>query len=414
MKSRKKLLVWVVMAVLVFAGLAIAACSSSTPGTSPSVSDDTQAAAIEKPTPNDLGVITASMWKDTYPDIYASYEENLNNTSRVSYIEEDPYIVTLYNGIGFSKDYSSAIGHLYTLQDVGNTERPHKLANCLTCKSPEMTALVNGDASTYAQPFEDVYTKIKEPVSCYNCHENTGDQLVITHQYLADALGADASKVDPKTAACGQCHNEYYFNGETKATTLPWKGLAQMTPDAILTNYNALGFVDYTNGISGADMIKVQHPEFETVLGAGNKMQGMGNLTCADCHMGLTTNSAGTEYVSHNWISPLKNTALLENNCNNCHTDLASEVAAIQKTVTNREAAVGAKLEDLTNRIGAAAADGSKREDELTALRSTVRDAQFYWDFVYVENSEGAHNSTLSKQLLDKAEELADQALASF
>ena len=35
-----------------------------------------------------------------------------------------------------------------------------------------------------------------------------------------------------------------------------------------------------------------------------------------------------------------------------------------------------------------------------------------YWDFVYVENAEGAHNSKLSNYCLDKAEDLAKQALA--
>ena len=35
-------------------------------------------------------------------------------------------------------------------------------------------------------------------------------------------------------------------------------------------------------------------------------------------------------------------------------------------------------------------------------------------DFVYVENSEGAHNSSLAKNCLDKSEKLVDEAMGLF
>jgi nitrite reductase (cytochrome c-552) len=410
MRKHKKLTL-VSAAVLMCVGLLVlAACLPAGGGSGEDSGNSTE---VVMPSPNAMGVVTADDWKDVYPNEYATYKMNADNTARVSYIEEDPFITTLYNGMGFAKDYSSAIGHPYTLQDVGATERAHPLANCLTCKSPEMTALVNSEGDTvYAKEFEEVYAMLNEPVSCYNCHENTGDQLVVTHRYLSDALADDKDLVPLEDQVCGQCHNEYFFNGETKATTLPWSGLSQMNPDSILAFYNEMGFKDFENGVSLAPMIKVQHPEFETVLGEGNKMQGMGSYTCADCHMGTAKAEDGSEYASHNWQSPLKNATLLET-CNSCH-DTAAQVKAIQDETKAREVAIGTKLEALHNRIAAAAADGSKSEEELTGLRLEVRDAQFYWDFVYVENSEGAHNSSLTKQLLDKAERLADAALAKF
>ena len=57
---------------------------------------------------------------------------------------------------------------------------------------------------------------------------------------------------------------------------------------------------------------------------------------------------------------------------------------------------------------------GSKQapSDELAALWKLQRNAQFYWDFVMVENSEGAHNPDLTFETLDKAEAAADQALS--
>ena len=53
-------------------------------------------------------------------------------------------------------------------------------------------------------------------------------------------------------------------------------------------------------------------------------------------------------------------------------------------------------------------------EEQLDEIRLLHRNGQWYWDFVFVENSEGAHNSTLSRYCLDKAEDLAGQALSYF
>ena len=62
--------------------------------------------------------------------------------------------------------------------------------------------------------------------------------------------------------------------------------------------------------------------------------------------------------------------------------------------------------------LAAAIQSGSLADDVIEQIKKLDRDAQFYWDFVYVENAVGAHNSALSRQCLDKAEQLADQALA--
>ena len=58
--------------------------------------------------------------------------------------------------------------------------------------------------------------------------------------------------------------------------------------------------------------------------------------------------------------------------------------------------------------------DGLYTEEELAAIRALARDAQFYWDFVFVENAEGAHNPKLTNYCLDQAEDLCNQAMAMF
>ena len=126
------------------------------------------------------------------------------------------------------------------------------MANCLSCKTPQMNALISsGEEGVYSLPFDDVLELCEEPVGCYTCHENTGNELVVTNTFLTDALGEDAADVAPANQVCGQCHNEYYFDPQTKATTLPYTSLETMTPDAILAYYNEIGFSDYTDPQTG-------------------------------------------------------------------------------------------------------------------------------------------------------------------
>lgn len=69
------------------------------------------------------------------PVIVASWGDNSKNNYMTSYLEENPYLVNLYEGYGFAIDYVSAQGHKYCLEDVAATYCPHPKANCLTCKS---------------------------------------------------------------------------------------------------------------------------------------------------------------------------------------------------------------------------------------------------------------------------------------
>ena len=365
-----------------------------------------------------ITVMSAEDWAEEYPEIYASYMANNDNTEIHDYTADYPMIPIIYEGMAFSKFYGSARGHTYTVEDVSSTGRPHALANCFSCKTPDFTAMVNemGDAA-YTLAFEDVLAEVNESISCYNCHANTGDELVVTHTYLSDAMGDDLQSVAPETLSCGQCHVEYYFAPGTKATTLPYQDLDTMTPDAILDYYNRTivdgqSFADYTNPRTGVRQIKVQHPEFETYMGEGSVHKD--TFTCADCHMGEATAADGTTYISHTWTSPLDNQALLEGTCAECHTDLTGEVRAIQEETERRTYAVGYLLEGLTEKLVRAIESGEYTEEELNAIRAVARDAQFYWDFVFVENSEGAHNSALNSECLDKAEALANEAMGMF
>ena len=365
-------------------------------------------------------LLHAADWEKEYPEIYASWQKNQENDEIEDYLQSYPQLVTLYEPYGFSKSYGSARGHFYDVDDILETGRPHKLAQCWTCKTPDFTHLVNETGpEAYKLDFEEVRELVSEGVSCYTCHANTPGDITVTHTYVIDALGDDWNKVAAADLACGQCHVEYFFYPETGVTTLPRTSLESMHPDAILDYYNnvlvdenGLGFADYTNPRTGVRQIKVQHPEFETYLGKGT-IHG-GTYTCADCHMGMVVGEKGKAYPNHYLTSPLENQALIDAECSSCHADLVAEVKAVQKEVDERTTDISDTLVELTEKLALAVESGNYTEEQLDAIRAVARDAQFYWDFVFVENSEGAHNPSLTKECLDKAESLAQEAFELF
>ena len=352
------------------------------------------------------------------PSVLASYEANAENSYTVDYLEEDPYLVNIYEGYGFAKDYSSARGHAYVLEDVNNTERPHALANCLTCKTADFTKLVNElGEDAYSMEFEKVFPDVHENVGCYSCHEEkvADGTLVLTHDYTAAAIGDEmGDTIAPAIAVCGQCHTEYYFAPENKATKVPYQDIASMDPEAELAYYDEMGFADWVQESTGTALLKAQHPEIETVLGEGSIHPKMG-LSCADCHMERTTAEDGTEFSSHYLKSPLESDILLER-CAACHkdTDMVEKVHTLQAGITAREKEVGQKLSDLKDALAEAVSSGEYSDEELDEIRSLHRTAQWFFDYDYVENSEGAHNSTLANKCLDTAEEKIEEAMKLF
>ncbi len=358
------------------------------------------------------GTVNASDWAAAYPNIVATMGDNDKNSYVISYLEQDPYLVNIYEGYGFAKDYGSARGHAYTLEDVAKTQRPHAKANCLTCKTPNFAKLVNDQGvGVYAMPFDEAMALMEENISCYTCHGNdagSAGQITITHSYVNKALGTAMAAIDPATLSCGQCHIEYYFTPADSETMMPYSDVSTMTPDAILNYYNAMqmpdgsvGFYDWIQPSTGTKMLKAQHPEMETYLSGKHAAL----LNCADCHMPMEMAEDGTVYHSHLLVSPLENAALLST-CVQCHgdTDMVNMVHRLQDRVTARETEVGSKLSDFKTALASAVETGKMGEDALDAVRAIYREAQWFFDFCYVENAEGAHNSELAFYCLDTAE----------
>ena len=340
--------------------------------------------------------------------------QNAENSEAEDYLEMDPYLVNIYEGYGFAKDYKAARGHAYTLEDVSKTARPHDQAKCITCKTPDFTKMVNEQGvGVYTLPFDEVMSQMTQAISCYSCHgddKGNNGQIVITHSYVQEALGENVSSIDPKTLNCGQCHIEYYFTPDENETMMPYSSREEMTPEAILAYYDEMGFKDWEQPGTGTPMLKAQHPEMETFLPSQHAKMG---LNCSSCHMAEETAEDGTTYHSHYLVSPLQSETLMAT-CAACHgsADAArSLVTATQEKVTARETEVGNRLSELKDTLTEAVTKAEMTEEELDAVRKLHREAQWFFDFCYVENSEGAHNSKMSLSCLNTADEKIAEAM---
>ena len=139
--------------------------------------------------------------------------------------------------------------------------------------------------------------------------------------------------------------------------------------------------------VTGAPVLKAQHPEFEMW---NQGIHARSGVACADCHMPYER--VGAQKVSdHHVRSPLLN---VQKACQTCHrwpeAELVARVEAIQqRTYSLRDQAMNA-LVSLIGDLEAAVAAG-RTDAELELARTLQRQAQFRLDFVEAENSVGFH-----------------------
>jgi len=203
---------------------------------------------------------------------------------------------------------------------------------------------------------------------------------------------------------CAQCHVEYYFRGDNKVLTFPWT--LGLNIDDIDKYYDQISFKDWTHKETGAPMIKIQHPEFETWSSGLHAKSG---VTCADCHMPYIRE--GAIKISDHWLrSPLVN---LNNACQTCHKQdedqLRDRISTIQDRTAKLLRETESALLDAINAISAAQAAGAT-DAELQEARLFHRKASLRWDFVFSENSTGFHSPQEAARILADSINFARQA----
>lgn len=360
-------------------------------------------------------IMAADFWKDTYSNEYESYLKNAEMESTtfggsvpVDYLELYPNLKTLYAGMGFSKEYLRARGHVYSLEDVIHTARPKPGASCLSCKTADYLELINEyGKAVHAMDFDEIAAQVTNSISCYDCHQNTPGEVVLTRSHLTEALEKVEMDFNMGDLVCAQCHIEYYMDPETKEVVVPWEN--GITLAGIEKAYDDAGYSDWIHPTTGTPLIKIQHPEFETYQGSLHSKMG---LSCIDCHMPEVKNDAGELYRSHHWTSPLKN---IEASCLTCHSESAEElvtrVEEIQQSVEDRTNEVSDIIVELIHQLETAVEGDQYTEAQLDEIRDCHRKAQLRWDFVFVENSTGFHNPEFTHQTLDEAQMYAERGL---
>ena len=336
----------------------------------------------------------------------------------VQKLDADPRLRTLFAGNAFATDYKEDRGHYWALTDVMQTGRNPTAGACMSCKSadnPRLWAELT-PARFYAAPFSELKALVEQPVACANCHEPSTMKLIVTNPALREALAAQGkdpdklSRQEMRSVVCANCHVEYYFKGDGKYLTFPWsKGTRIEEIEQYYEDFKVNGqpFKDWTHAISGAPMLKMQHPEYE--LFSAESTHYKAGVACADCHMPYQREGA-VKYSSHFVASPLK---YAEQACGVCHTDVSyvvERVAKIQKqvndTMSRSEDALVAAIQAITDTAKLPAFDAGA----LDEARLLHRKAQLRWDFIAAENSMGFHNPEEALRILADAIDYARQA----
>ncbi len=371
-------------------------------------------------------------------------------------IERDPWLKRIFAGYAFSIDYRDRRGHAYMLSDQEDTKRQTKpqTGSCMHCHAsimPVYRELGEGDAlagmnKTHKMSYQELNKKAHDmghahPVSCVDCHNPNTMEIRVTRpafivgiQKLAESSAevpaipsikrwregsrkqpydpnTDASTTEMRSFVCGQCHVEYYCSSDMPLT-YPWGDGLKMEDLETFWDRTKLSngsrFYDYKHKESNAELLKVQHPEFELWSQGVHARSG---VACADCHMPYMRD--GASKVSDHWVrSPLLN---INRACQTCHRfsekEIKTRVDKIQNTNFKLLQRGGAALMDLLDEIQAAKSRGAT-ERELKDIQEIHRKSQWRLDYIAAENSMGFHAPQEAARILAEAIDLARQGQA--
>ncbi len=384
-----------------------------------------------------------------------------------SRLEDDPRLKTIFAGYAFAIDFNQRQGHAYMLDDQRMTkrvtERPQSGA-CLHCHASNVVAyraagvdagvpgaidepfdtpnaraqLMKGFELIGQLPYVEATKLVKHPVSCLDCHEPKTMALRVTRPGFLNGIAAlaksdagvphlpsierwragdrardyepnaDASRQELRSMVCGQCHVEYYC-GSKMTLSFPWKNGLDF--DRIEATWNATKFddghrfYDWKHELTGAEVLKAQHPEFEMWSQGIHARSG---VSCADCHMPYVREGA-MKISSHHVRSPLLD---VSRSCQPCHRFPEGELLARVSTIQERTHQLMGRAEDAVVDLINALADAKKTgatDEQLGEAFELQRKAQFRVDFVNAENSMGFHAPQEAARLLAEAIDYARQ-----
>ena len=384
-----------------------------------------------------------------------------NDAVPIQKLDKDPWLRKMWAGYAFSLDYRESRGHAYMLHDQDNTERiaqrPQPGA-CLHCHASILPVYreqgggmefenvlagfkaVNQMSWNEARHLTDAHGEalVQHPVSCIDCHDPETMALRVTRPAFIVGMQALAQSDDPvphlpsvgrwragdreeaydvnalatrhelRSLACAQCHVEYYFTPEgapqgPKQLVYPWhEGLSV---DSAEHYYDTIGYSDWTHAVTGAGLLKAQHPEFEMW---SQGIHARAGVSCSDCHMPYERVGA-MKVSNHHVRSPLLNVAA---SCQVCHNVPEEELLARAGKIQDRTYGLVHRASDALMALidaTAAAIEGGASPEQLAEVHALQRRAQWRVDYVYSEGSMGFHASQESARILAEAIDYARQ-----
>jgi len=382
-----------------------------------------------------------AVWGVNYPREYDGYKKTsivthtrFGGSEGISKLDSDPRLKTIFAGYAFSVDYNNRRGHYYSLLDQQETLRTKNFKQtgaCLQCHAGGLKQIYekagNGDLmagfeKVCAMPLKDAWQYASHPVACVDCHEPKTMGLRVTRPAFLNGIkvlkekegvkdydpNAMASRQEMRTYVCAQCHVEYYCG--PKATLFyPWNnGLKIEEIESYYDSYtfkDGHRFYDFKHELTGAEVVKAQHPEFEMWSQGVHARSG---VACADCHMPYMREGA-TKVTDHHVQSPLLNVARA---CLQCHHFTEREMLERVNTIQDRNMKLLSRAEDalvsLISRVVEVKKQGVS-EELLVPVYALQRKAQWRADFVNAENSMGFHAPQEAARILGEAIDYARQ-----
>ncbi|HEU0264299.1 MAG TPA: ammonia-forming cytochrome c nitrite reductase subunit c552 [Geobacterales bacterium] len=309
---------------------------------------------------------------------------------------------------------------------------------CIQCKTSDhiLTWKYMGDKDPQARwdrgsNVVDIAKATNNPLGCIHCHDPHGAQPRVVRDALIEAAGREggsplARKAGEKLKVvdfrgfrkigimakadsnlmCAQCHVEYNCNPgyrfsdngkvgveDRRTNHFPLQG-----PKEILAHYKNLDFYDFRHAVTGARLVKLQHPEAETYSGSVHDRAG---VQCADCHMVKVKGKDGKSFTNHAVVKPINH---VKEACLPCHPKSTVEqkrwmIETTQNYIKGKMRTAEAGLSKLIDTYAAAKKAGVD-ESILAQAREKHEEAHVLWEWWTAENSDGWHNPQLARDSL--------------
>lgn len=344
-----------------------------------------------------------------------------------------------------------------------NEQKAHKpgtaaAANgvCWSCKSTDLMLdwAYMGDKAVGAKFHRgsnpvDVVRNVQHGMNCNFCHDPHSAKPRIMRDALIDAMtregkmnvykdfAARQAKLEVKDVGvrgfdrkvamldradsrlmCAQCHVEYVCNpgmnvktGEkvgfdSRLTNLfPW-----VNADQIEAYYDEVGFRDFKHNLTGATLVKMQHPDAETYFGSKHDKAG---ADCASCHMPKVKDENGKTYTMH-WATSPKH--YVKETCLSCHKDknekqMVAAIDAMKGHFDGKVREAESRMNDMFNAFELAKTVGVS-EEVLAKARKLHESAHINWEYWTAANGAYFHNHDMAVRSLAKSAKAASDATA--